>query len=107
MVIYEITASVKEQFKDSYEKYMWERHIPDLMATGNFLRAEFLRGGDGLYRIRYSLYGRGDLENYLNRDAERLRADFISHFPSGVEVTRAVWDVLETWPEQAAGASSY
>lgn len=107
MVIYEITASVREQFIEAYEKYMWEQHIPDLMATGHFARAEFTRGENGVYSIRYLAHGRLDLENYLHNDAERLRADFASHFPSGVEVTRAIWDVLETWPEQAAGVGSY
>lgn len=107
MVIYEITASVDQSRVEAYEKYMWEEHIPDLMATGHFARAEFTRGEGGAYRMRYLAHGRLDLENYLKNDAERLRADFAKNFPSGVEVTRTVWDVLETWPAQAAEVGSY
>jgi len=31
------------------------------------------------------------------QEAERLRADFLNHFPSGIELSREVWEVLQIW----------
>lgn len=36
MVTYEITATVRADLCDAYEKYMAERHIPDVLDTGAF-----------------------------------------------------------------------
>jgi hypothetical protein len=35
------------------------------------------------------------LDEYLAKDAPRLREDFNSHFPEGVEVSRENWEILE------------
>jgi hypothetical protein len=94
-VIYEITASVEPALTASYEEYMIETHIPDLLATGHFVRAEMARSeGTGEYRISYESPSLESLQEYLDRDAARLRADMHRHFPSGVEISRENWTVL-------------
>ena len=40
MVTYEITAIVRANLCDAYEKYMTERHIPDVLQTGAFAGAD-------------------------------------------------------------------
>ena len=97
MVIYEITAVVRVELIEEYEKYMRERHIPDLLATGYFSGADFARSAENRYRIRYGAPDKAALDAYLNTQAERLRADFLAHFPEGVELTREVWQVLQDW----------
>jgi hypothetical protein len=97
MVIYEITAVVQAEFIEEYEQYMRERHIPDLLATGYFSGAFFTRAVENRYRIRYHARNRKSLDEYLNNDAERLRADFLAHFPTGIELSREVWEILQTW----------
>jgi hypothetical protein len=97
MIIYEITASVKPELVEKYEQYMCERHIPDLLKTGYFTGAVFTCTTENRYRIRYEAFDKEALDKYLTRDAERLRADFLDHFPAGVELTREVWEVLHVW----------
>jgi hypothetical protein len=82
----------------AYERYMRERHIPDLLTTGHFVSASFATAGPGRYRIRYEVPTREALDAYLRDHATRLRADFASHFPSGVELSREIWITLEAWP---------
>jgi hypothetical protein len=97
MVIYEITAIVRADLVEKYEEYMRERHIPDLLETGYFLAASISRSEENRYRIRYEARGQNALDEYLKSHAARLRGDFLEHFPEGVEVSREVWEVLESW----------
>ncbi len=96
-IIYEITAGVRADLVDFYERYMRERHIPDLLATGFFEAAELARAEVGRYRMRYVAADGASLESYLAREAARLRADFTEHFPEGVELSREIWQVVEEW----------
>jgi hypothetical protein len=97
MIIYEITAIVSADLTEKYEKYMLERHIPDLLATGFFSGAKLTRSGENRYRIQYEARDRAALDEYLNSDVTRLRADFLAHFPEGVELARENWEVLRVW----------
>jgi hypothetical protein len=97
MVIYEITVTVREELIEEYEKYMRGRHIPDLLATGYFRGADFTRAPENRYRIRYEARDHAALDEYLKTDAPRLREDFLAHFPSGVELSREIWEVLQVW----------
>ena len=97
MVTYEIMASVEPAITEEYERFMTERHIPDLLATGHFASATFSRS-KYRYRIRYEARDQAALDVYLAEDAPRLRADFHEHFPSGVQLSREIWDVIGTFP---------
>jgi hypothetical protein len=97
MVTYEITAEVALEITDRYERYMREHHIPDLLRTGCFSGASLSMSGPGRYRVRYEAASEEALERYLTEHAERLRADFAEHLPSGVRIDREVWNVLERW----------
>ena len=97
MVIYEITATIKPKLIEEYEKYMRERHIPDLLETEFFLKAFFTRAGENRYRIQYHARDGRALDEYLEKEAPRLRADFLAHFGDGVELSRENWEVLQVW----------
>lgn len=97
MVTYEVTATVHPLFLDAYESYMRERHIPDVLATGYFQAAVFTRAAPGRYRVRYEAPSEAALDRYLKEHASRLRADFASHFPEGVDLVREVWVALQSW----------
>lgn len=98
-VIYEITVMVQAELVEKYEDYMRRQHIPDLLATGYFQSADFSSSSAGRYRVRYLAFDQNALDKYLGTGAERLRADFIEHFPEGIEVSREVWRVIESWSE--------
>ncbi|HVE55784.1 MAG TPA: DUF4286 family protein [Pyrinomonadaceae bacterium] len=97
MIIYEITATVRTDLSEKYEKYMIERHIPDLLETGFFSGARLTRSGENRYRIQYEARDRKALDGYLETEAARLRADFLAHFSEGVELSRENWEVLQIW----------
>jgi hypothetical protein len=105
MVTYEITTRIDLSLVASYERYMVERHIPDLLATGLFEAVAFTRAEPGRYRTRYEAPNQAALQEYLDTHAQRLRADFAAHFPDGVQVDREVWHWLQAWPAPAPGAA--
>ena len=74
----EITAIVDAGLIESYEKYMLERHIPDLLKTGFFGGAKISRSGANRYRIQYEAHDKSSLDEYLTTQAARSRAERIS-----------------------------
>ena len=98
MITYEVTATVRDDLRARYEVFMRERHVPDVLLTGLFLGAHFLRADDGRFRTRYELADRPSLERSLATHAARLRADLQAPFPEGVELSRDVWSELIAWP---------
>jgi hypothetical protein len=97
MVTYEITAQVRIDIVDSYEEYMRERHIPDVLASGHFSAATFSRSTAGRYRIRYEAFDQAALDEYLKSDAAALRQHFTDHFPEGIELSRENWTLVQQW----------
>jgi len=102
-LVYEVTAVVELELADGWERYMRERHIPDVLATGCFTRASLARASGGRYLIRYHLATRADLERYLAQAAPALRAEFTARYPGGVALTRETWELVQEWE---AGRSS-
>ena len=100
MIIYEITAKVETRLIKKFERYMRNTHIPDLLRTGYFENAEMARVSEGNYRIRYLTKDRETLDKYFATDAEKLREDFIQHFPAGLEVSREVLEILADWTSE-------
>jgi hypothetical protein len=100
-----VTALVDAGRVTEYEEYM-RRHIPDLLATGCFTAASLEKAVPGRYRVRYEASSQRDLDRYLRDHAQRLRADFSKHFPSGVTISREVWQTLQVWPTQPEHGNS-
>lgn len=97
-VTYEITATVEFAFRAKFERFMIERHIPDLMATGCFGEASFSRSEPGRYRTRYEAIDREAMERYLVDHAPRLRVHTMETFPIGVVFEREEWVMLARFP---------
>ncbi len=93
MLIYEITATVDADIAAEYEKYMTERHIPALLATGHFAAAFFAKNGLQ-YRIGYHADSKEHLVAYLAIDAELLRGDLTQKFPAGIEIARQNLEII-------------
>jgi hypothetical protein len=96
-VTYEITAIVRADLCDAYEAYMRDNHIPQLLETGAFAGATLSRSSPGRYRTRYEAHSREALDHYLIKHAPRLREHFAKTFPTGIDLAREEWDILETW----------
>ena len=96
MVTYEVSAVVRADLADAYEKYM-KPHIVAVLATGCFVGATFDRAAGHKYRARYQAKDQQSVDKYLAEHTERLRTDFARHFPSGVDLSREVWQTTGTW----------
>ncbi len=104
MVTYEITTQVDPRWIESYERYMRQVHVPELLATGCFHAAALTRSAPGRYRVRYEAASEADLDRYLETHAAGLREAFAAHFPEGITVSREVWTGLQRWDSpDAAG----
>ena len=97
MIIYEVTTDVAPDRVVVYEEYMRDHHIPDVLATGCFVRATIERSMPGRYRIRYATRTMDMLDDYLSRHAEQFRNDFAEHLGASVQVAREVWSELQHW----------
>jgi len=97
MISYEVTIDVAAELSDQFITYMLVRHVPDLMATGCFVSADFSQAGETRFRQRYAALSREDLDRYLAEHAVRLREDVARHFPNGLGLTREVWEIHKTW----------
>lgn len=100
-VVYEVTVVVEGELVADFEEFMRRRHVPDVLATGYFAGASFLRSSAAGYCTRYTAESREALDNYLESAAPALRADFLEHFPAGVEVSREVWEEIEVFDAKA------
>lgn len=97
-LLYEVTLEIDPTAADEIERYMRQKHIPEIWATGCFRRICFDRAGPTAFRTCYEAASSDDLERYLRDHAAHYRADFLQHFPTGVSVTRLTWSPLARWP---------
>ncbi len=93
MVTYEITAEVDADLAPRFEAYMIEHHITDVLETRYFTSAVFSRSGER-YRIRYQANHLSKIDEYLEMRAPMLRADLLQEFPTGIRLSREIWEVL-------------
>ena len=95
MIVYQVTATIDPDLTEKFERYMREKHIADVLATGAFMGASFESSGEGRYRTRYMAETQDALDNYLSDFAPELRDDVTANFPTGTEFGREFWVVLE------------
>jgi len=81
MIIYNVTINIEEAIHDDWLFWMRDTHIPDMLATGKFIKALMTRVlveeelGGLTYSIQYTCKNKEQLEAYYKEDATRLRGD--------------------------------
>lgn len=94
MVRYEVIADVAPELVDHYEAYMRSKHLPDILSTGCFTSIALDRASVTRFRSRYEARTRADVDRYLAQHTARYRADFAMHFPTGVTLSREIWEEI-------------
>ena len=89
---YEVIADVAPELVDRYLAYMRDRHLPEIRATKCFTRVSVDRASATRFRARYEAATRADIDRYLNEHSPKLRADFAALFPTGITLTRELWE---------------
>jgi hypothetical protein len=97
MIRYEVRLEVDPALAGEVERYMLQTHIPEVMATGCFLRAHFDREESGQFRTTYVAASRGEFDRYIRDHAAGLRAAFLARYPQGAAPTRQLWTELGSW----------
>lgn len=96
-IAYEVAVVVREDLCGTFESFMTERHIPELMDTGCFREAHFERSAPGKYRTRYEAHDRAALDRYMREHAARLREHVAETFPEGIGFEREEWETLASF----------
>ena len=94
MIVYEVTLDVDPLVSSAVEEHMRRQHIPAIFATGCFRRIRFQRASRHRFRTSYEAE---TTARYLHQHAPALRAEFQAEFPTGVQLSRETWYVLERW----------
>ena len=97
MLRYEVTLDVEPGLAAALEAWMRRTHVPEMGATGCFLRIRFDRASDTRFRTCYLAAAAADLNRYLAEHAPEMRDRFARRFPSGISVSRETWEELDTW----------
>lgn len=86
MYIYNVTINIEEKSHDAWLKWMKEKHIPDMLATGKFSKAKMAQVmieeemGGITYSVQYTTDSKETLEKYYQEDAEKLREEGMKLF---------------------------
>ena len=95
MITYEVTARMDTpEIAQRYRDYMQGKHLRDVLASGCFTEAVLEQGSPELFRTRYVARTQDDVDRYLREHTAALRKDFAAHFPTGVQLSREVWQEL-------------
>ncbi|RTY90835.1 DUF4286 family protein [Flavobacterium sp. GT3R68] len=86
MIIYNVTINIHESVHDQWMKWMQEKHIKDVLATGKFTSARLVKVlieeemGGITYSIQFITDSRETLQRYYDEDAPRLREEGLQLF---------------------------
>ena len=86
MLIYNVTINVDEAIHDDWLSWMLDQHIPEVLATGKFIKALMTQVlvkeelGGVTYSVQYTCRSRESLERYYAEDAQRLRQETSRRF---------------------------
>ena len=96
---YEVTVSLAAAgTAERFTAYMRDKHIPEIYATGCFVRIEFAALDATTFRTTYIAGARADVDAYLATHQAAFKADFAAHFaPTDATATRAVWHQVHMW----------
>jgi Domain of unknown function (DUF4286) len=81
MIIYNVTINIHESVHDKWMRWMQEKHIAEVLATGKFTSARLVKVlveeemGGTTYSIQYTTDSKETLERYYQEDAPRLREE--------------------------------
>ncbi|TGE19654.1 DUF4286 family protein [Hymenobacter elongatus] len=99
MILYNVTTSLEPEIAEEWLAYMRETHIPEVLATGFFLKSQLCRllneEDDGItYATQYYCVSMEQLEEYQRLAAPALRAEMEKHFAGRYVSFRTMLEVI-------------
>lgn len=100
MYIYNVTTNIENAVHDEWLQWMRETHIPDVLASGKFLKAKMCKVlveedmGGTTYSVQFTARDKTTLEKYYAEDAARLREDAMRRFSNQFVSFRTELEVI-------------
>jgi hypothetical protein len=101
MIIYNVTVNIDDSVHEKWLAWMMEKHIPQIMETGKFYKAKFVKVliveemGGSTYCIQYFAESKEKLEAYYKEDAPGLREEGAKLFGDKMLAFRTELEVLK------------
>ncbi len=101
MIIYNVTLNVDESIHAEWLEWMKSKHIPDVMATGQFVESKILKlmtpslEVGVTYAIQYTLNSMDDLEKYKREFSDKLQKETIEKYGGKFHAFRTVLETVE------------
>ena len=101
MYIYNVTINVDESIHDEWLSWMQDIHIPEVLETGNFLKAIMSQVlvkedmGGITYSVQYTCESKELLINYYEKDAPRLRQAPFNKFGNKLGAFRTEMKIMK------------
>lgn len=101
MIIYNVTINIDDTVHEQWLTWMMEKHIPDVMATGKFIKAKIVKVliveemGGSTYSVQYFTESKEKLEQYYKEDAPRLREEGAKLFGDKMLAFRTELELLK------------
>jgi hypothetical protein len=100
MILYNVTSSLDPEIAEEWVAYMRATHMPEVMATGFFLKSQLCRllneEDDGItYASQYYCISLEQLEEYQRLCAPALRKDMDARFGGRYASFRTMLEVVE------------
>ena len=99
MIVYNVTIKIDNNVHDDWLAWMREVHIPDVMATGLFLRSDIFKilvdDEDGVnYSIQYTCENMEMLEKYQSEYAPRLQEEHTTRYKDKFVAFRTLLELV-------------
>jgi len=105
MIIYNVTINIDDSIHEQWLSWMQEKHIKDVLATGKFIKAKFIKvlveepTNGTTYCVQYFAENKNNLEDYYLENAQRLREEGSKMFGDKMLAFRTELKVLsEVYP---------
>lgn len=101
MILYNVTISIENVCHDEWLDWMRNRHLPDVMATGFFVKNTILRllteeeNGSTTYAFQYYLPNLASLADYQNTYENVLQSQHQQRYRNRYVSFRTVLEVVE------------
>jgi len=101
MIIYNVTINVDESIHDEWISWMQEIHIPEVLATGKFMKALMSQVlvkedlGGVTYSVQYTCDSKETLLKYYQEDAQRLKDAVYKKFGDKFGVFRTEMKIVK------------
>ena len=101
MILYNVTVNVESEVEEEWLSWMKEKHIPDVLATGQFIDHKIYRligeipNNGTTYSIQYFAHSMQQIDTYLTNFAVKLRDEHMKKFKDKHVAFRTVLESVE------------